>query len=106
MTNNKEHRRCYVDWGAEGAARAARYGNIIVIVDVLSFSTSVVAADSHGATIHPCLWGKDPAEIAKKVKGEVAVRRRDVPRKGRFSLSPLTYMGIQPGAHIVLTSPN
>jgi 2-phosphosulfolactate phosphatase len=106
MSNQTEQSRCHLDWGADGAARAARDGNIVVIVDVLSFSTSVVAAVAHGATIYPCLWGNNPEELAKRVGAEVAVKRRDVPRKGRFSLSPLTYIGIQPGAHIVLTSPN
>lgn len=106
MTSKILHNRCHVDWGIDGVARAARDGDIVVIVDVLSFSTSVVTAVAHGATIYPCSWGNNPEELAKKVRGEVAVKRRDVPRKGRFSLSPLTYVGIQPGAHIVLTSPN
>lgn len=52
------------------------------------------------------MWGKNPEEIAKAVGGETAVRRRDVPGKGRFSLSPHTYKDIKPGTRIVLTSPN
>ena len=34
------------------------------------------------------------------------MRRADVPEKDRYSLSPLTYMGMKAGTRIVLLSPN
>ena len=106
MAKSMQNNRCHLDWGATGAWRAAERGDIAVIVDVLSFSTSIAIAVGQGARIYPCMWGKNPEEIAKEVRGEVAVRRRDVPGKGRFSLSPHTYKTVKPGTRIVLTSPN
>jgi phosphosulfolactate phosphohydrolase-like enzyme len=34
------------------------------------------------------------------------VKRQDAPRKGRFSLSPATFLSSEHGAHVVLDSPN
>ncbi len=98
--------QCRLDWGRQGAMQGARRGDIIVIVDVLSFSTSVAVAVDHGACIYPCGMEDDAGEIADRVGGEAAVRRSDVPAKGRFSLSPLTYCGIDAGTRVVLASPN
>jgi len=98
--------RCKLDWGQRGALRAAQRGDVLVIVDTLSFSTSVATAVHHGGLVYPCPEGEDPFKLAKSIGGEAAVRRADVPRKGRFSLSPLTYAGLEPKTRIVLSSPN
>ncbi len=93
-------------WGRRGAKRAAGRGDIVVIVDVLSFSTSVALAVEHGAYIYPGRMDDDPEEIARRIGAEGAVKRPDVPEKGRFSLSPLTYLDIKPGEKVVVVSPN
>ena len=98
--------QCHVDWGITASIRAAERGDILVIVDVLSFSTSVIAAVSRGAVIYPCPMGHDRFEYAARVGAEAAVRRKQVPEKGRFSLSALTYQQIEPGTRVVLPSPN
>lgn len=98
--------RCRLEWGKSGALAAADRGDIIVIVDVLSFSTSVTVAVDRGAFIYPCPMDKDAGAIAQKIGGTVTVRRREVPQKGRFSLSPLTYTDIDPGEKVVISSPN
>ena len=38
--------------------------------------------------------------------GEAAVGRREVPARGRFSLSPPTFLAIAPGERVALRSPN
>lgn len=98
--------RCRLEWGRRGARRAAERGDTLVVVDVLCFSTAVAAAISRGATIYPCAKQDEAGALAARVGAEVAVHRRDVPRYGRFSLSPLTFEAAEAGARIVLASPN
>lgn len=98
--------RCKLDWGRRGTQEAAARGDMLVIVDTLSFSSTVVTAVAHGGIIYPCALSDDAAAIAVQAGGELAVNRGQVPEKGRFSLSPLTYLGIEPGTKVVLSSPN
>ena len=98
--------RCKLDWGLRGACQAAERGDILVIVDTLSFSTAVACAVHQGGIVFPCSKTEDTAAFAQRIGGEAAVNRRDVPQNGRFSLSPLTYLGLEPGTRIVLASPN
>jgi len=98
--------RCRLEWGRDGARRAAARRDILVIVDVLSFSTAVATALEHGVAIHPCAHGEDGALLAGRVGAELAVHRRDVPAAGRFSLSPISFLGAEPGTRVVLPSPN
>ena len=98
--------RCRLDWGRHGARAAAERQDILVIVDTLSFSTAVVTAVQRGGLVYPCAEDEQPGALAQRIGGEVAVRRKDVPAKGRFSLSPLTYLHLASGTRIVLASPN
>jgi len=96
-----------MEWGRRGARVAAERGDILVVVDVLSFSTTVVTAAAHGVIVYPCdKDGETAAILAARVGAEVAVARRDVPKKGRFSLSPKTFAAAPRGAKVVLASPN
>jgi 2-phosphosulfolactate phosphatase len=97
---------CKLDWGQRGALRAVQRGDILVVVDTLSFSTAVATAVNYGGFVCPCPEGEDPVKLARRIGGEAAVRRADVPQKGHFSLSPLTYVNLSPGTRIVLSSPN
>lgn len=99
--------RCRLDWGRRGTRLAAERGDILVIVDTLSFSTTTVTALHYGGIIYPCSYHEeDPALFAQHIGAEVAVRRQDVPAKGRFSLSPATFEQIEAGTRVVLASPN
>ncbi len=97
--------RCRLEWGHRGAAAATARSDVLVVVDTLSFSTAVATALHCGVTIYPCL-PKEKERLAKEVGAETAVRRQDVPDKGRFSLSPATFLSSEPGAKVVLDSPN
>lgn len=98
--------RCRFDWGRRGVRQAAERGDILVIVDVLSFSTATITAVHYGGFIYPCSLEEDAIALAQHIGGEAAVSRYDVPQRGRFSLSPTTYLHLEPGTRIILDSPN
>ncbi|GHO45512.1 2-phosphosulfolactate phosphatase [Ktedonospora formicarum] len=106
MFFSQEAYRCRLEWGRRGVAEAAARGDIVVIVDVLSFSSATITAIAHGGSILPCPLEADVEALARRVDGVVAVRRREVPARGRFSLSPMTFFALEAGTRVVLASPN
>jgi 2-phosphosulfolactate phosphatase len=89
-------------WGMNGL-RAIASGNIVVIVDVLSFSTATTVAVSRGAEILPCDWNDEHATaLAHAERAEVASKRG----RGKFSLAPASLRKIEKGTRLVLPSPN
>lgn len=94
--------RC--EWGEQGVAVLAPVSDVIIIVDVLSFSTSVDIAVERGAKVYPFGW-KDQraADFAASINAELADPQR---KQGKYSLSPASLMQIHPGTRIVLPSPN
>ncbi|MDJ0785519.1 MAG: 2-phosphosulfolactate phosphatase [Myxococcota bacterium] len=98
--------RARLEWGRRGAALAAERGDLLVVVDVLSFSSAVSVAMGRGAVILPCDWSDDPFAVAERERAVAAVRRERVPEAGRYSLSPPTLEAASPGERIVLASPN
>ena len=98
--------KCHLTWGTHGADVAAGRGDIVVIIDVLSFSTTVATAVGAGAVVFPCADKRGATMYARSIGAEEAVSRHEVPAKGRFSLSPLTFSKVERGAKIVLPSPN
>lgn len=98
---------CGLEWGWDGARRAARRGDVIVVVDVLSFSTTTATATAHGAVLYPCQNEAEVRAVTQQTGAEMGVHRRDVPEKGRFSLSPVSFLNTAShGAKIALSSPN
>jgi phosphosulfolactate phosphohydrolase-like enzyme len=59
------------DWGVAGAAELSRACSVLVMVDVLSFSTAVDVAVSRGIRVHPLPWGGQAAEYARRVGAAV-----------------------------------
>jgi 2-phosphosulfolactate phosphatase len=97
---------CRIEWRADGARRAATRGDAIVVVDTLSFSTGVSAAANAGAIVYPTADKAGASLFAGLIGAELAVRRKEVPDRGRFSLSPATLQHAEHGAKILLPSPN
>jgi 2-phosphosulfolactate phosphatase len=96
--------RC--EWGPTGArAVAADYA---VVVDVLSFSTTVTCAVERGASVYPFRWRDGrAAELARDLGARLAVGRLEAREgSGQVSLSPASMSALQPGERIVLPSPN
>ncbi|HTK11642.1 MAG TPA: 2-phosphosulfolactate phosphatase [Ktedonobacteraceae bacterium] len=112
MSTHPSHRhsqhpyRSRLDWGWRGVQQAVTRGNIVVIVDTLSFSTATVTAVHQGGIIYPCTSQTEAGVLAQQVGGELAVKREEVPVKGHFSLSPGTFLALETGSKVVLASPN
>ncbi|MBD1809133.1 2-phosphosulfolactate phosphatase [Microcoleus sp. FACHB-SPT15] len=95
--------RC--EWGEQGVAKLAAISDVVVIVDILSFSTSVEIATNRGATIFPYRW-KDESSVdyALSVNAELASQKRQA--NNGYSLSPVSLVDIPDGTRLVLPSPN
>jgi len=94
--------RC--EWGQQGINQLASISDVVVIVDILSFSTAVEIATNKGAIIFPYQW-KDSSAInyAKSIKAELATKRTSTIG---YSLSPQSLTKISTGTKLVLPSPN
>src|SRR5687767_8455675 len=93
---------CRVEWGVNGVTSLAP-ADVIIVVDVLSFSTCVDVAVERGATILPYPW-KDAsaAEFAAAHDAELAGARGNA----RYSLSPESFLDADAQLRCVLPSPN
>lgn len=94
--------RC--EWGEQGVAQLAPISDVVIIVDVLSFTTCVEIATSRGAVIYPYRSRDESAQtFADSVKAELAGKRHgDSP----YLLSPASLLEIPRGTRLVLPSPN
>ncbi|MFC5287432.1 2-phosphosulfolactate phosphatase [Actinokineospora guangxiensis] len=107
MTNNPYAQTGFevrLDWGPEGMAALAECP-VVVIVDVLSFSTSVDIAVSRGARVLPLPWrfaGAEKAAAAQAAKDAGAVLAGD----GPWTLRPASLTSIPAGTLLALPSPN
>ncbi len=91
-------------WGPEGLAILAPTVDVCVVIDVLSFTTSVDIALGRGAVIFPYRW-HDGSEFtfADSVGAEVA--SCDGESHG-WSLRPASLVDVPAGLRLVLPSPN
>lgn len=93
--------RC--EWGEQGVLQLAPNSDVVIIVDVLSFSTCVSIATTRGAVVYPFRGNSDDAAaFARSLNAELAGRRGH----GRFSLSPASLVQVAAGLRLVLPSPN
>ncbi len=91
------------EWGEQGVLTMSSRADVIVVVDVLSFSTSVAIAVARGASIVPCRCGDSEAgALARSTGAELAAPRGE----SRYSLSPVSYLDVPRGTRVVLPSPN
>lgn len=93
------------EWGLQGVKQLAPVSDVIIIVDVLSFSTCVDIATGNGARVYPYQW-KDASAVdyAQSINAVLA----DYTRKyaDGYSLSPSSLTNIPAGTKLVLPSPN
>ena len=89
-------------WGPRGFDALAVACDAVIIVDVLSFSTSVDIVLAAGATVFPCGDREEARALAAAVRG-VAVVRRGEPG---LSLSPASLSAIPPGTRLALAAVN
>ena len=104
----EEHRqrahRVRLEWGPRGAALLAAECAVVVVVDVLSFCTSVDVAVGRGAAVLPQRCG-DSAATAVEARDRGAQPAGDRSGPGP-SLRPSSLLGLAPGTRIALPSPN
>jgi 2-phosphosulfolactate phosphatase len=116
-----------MDWGLQGAQAIGRDADFVVIVDVLSFTTTVSVAIDQGAEVFPYPWRDESARaFARRQRAVLAVGRSEVatvraagartdPAAGmpsavsdlpQVSLSPASIRATSGLERIVLPSPN
>lgn len=96
-----------LDWGLRGARELLAGGvEVVVVVDVLSFTTTVTIAVDRGTRVHPFAWrAAAAAERAREVDAVCAVGRTAA-GPGQISLSPASILAAPPPERLVLPSPN
>ncbi|RII14706.1 putative 2-phosphosulfolactate phosphatase [Streptomyces sp. YIM 130001] len=95
------------EWGAAGAERLGREVDCTVVVDVLSFTTTVTVAADAGTRVVPYRWRDATAEaFAAGLGAELAVGRRSATPASPWSLSPAALRAAPRVPLLVLPSPN
>lgn len=99
--------RVDVGWGPSGLRDLAPRSDVVVIVDVLRFTTAVDVAVERGAKVYPYRWhdGSEDA-YAEQLGAVLAVKGRAVAEQHPWSLSPTALSTIPAGTDLVLPSPN
>jgi len=104
MIVRDEHRqdgyRVRLEWGAEGVGVLAADCAVVVVVDVLSFTTSVDIATARGVAVLPM---PRPDAAAAAAAGAVLAGPR---RSSGPSLSPASLVALPGGTRLALPSPN
>jgi 2-phosphosulfolactate phosphatase len=113
---NPPHRqaahRVRFDWGPTGAAAIADGADVAVVVDVLSFTTTVTVAVERGLTVWPFPWKDERAAAYAEQRGAtLAVGRFEAraardPRGDAVSLTPADMSRVSGVERLVLPSPN
>ena len=91
------------EWGAAGIEHLALISDAIIIVDALSFTTTVSMAVKRGAVIYPYPQRDKSIEAYARSVGALVAGHRS---EGSYSLSPASVKGIAPGTKLVLPSLN
>ena len=97
------------EWGSDGLESLYQTADIVVIVDVLSFSTCVDIATQAGAVVFPYSWKDERAqEFARLNNAHLALSRSEGSRieSAVFTLSPASLTHLRAGDRLVLPSPN
>jgi 2-phosphosulfolactate phosphatase len=94
--------RC--EWGAHGIRQLASISDVLIVVDVLSFSTAVDIAISNGALVFP--YGNRNDRVEDYARARSAQIAEKVRTQSGFSLSPASLRSVPSGYRLVLPSPN
>ncbi|MBD2567944.1 2-phosphosulfolactate phosphatase [Anabaena lutea] len=100
--------RC--EWGKQGVEKLAPISDVIIIVDVLSFSSCVEIATNNNAIIFPFstnneyITSESVVDYAQRVGAETALPMAR--SKNAYSLSLQSLVNIPPGTKLVLPSLN
>jgi 2-phosphosulfolactate phosphatase len=92
----------HLEWGLTGLREGGRLADVVVVVDVLSFSTAVAVACARGVMVYP---HRDRDEYAPKIAARLGAHLAG-DRRGAVSLSPPSLDRLPAGEKVVLPSPN
>ena len=95
--------RC--EWGYQGLLHLAPTSDAVVIIDVLSFSTSVDIAIHNGAIVYPYQW-RDETALAYAASQQAILASFERTSNTEYSMSPTSLLIIPAGTRLVLPSPN
>jgi 2-phosphosulfolactate phosphatase len=105
ITFNQQEFQISCEWGLHGIRQLAPHCDALVIVDVLSFCTSVDIAVGRGAWVYPYRFRDESAvAFARGRQALLAGSRRGEPDS--YTLSPSSLLGIPTGTRLVLPSLN
>jgi 2-phosphosulfolactate phosphatase len=93
------------EWGLDGIYELLPVSDIIIIVDVLSFSTCVDIATNNGAIVYPYKW-KDQSALTYAAEKEAILADANRKKRNAYTLSPASLLNSSLGEKIVLPSPN
>ena len=96
----------FFEWGATGARALASTCSVTVVVDVLSFTTTVTVAAGLGTEVIPCADLPAARRLAGAAGAQLAVRRHETDEQHPWSLSPASVAKAPPVARLVVESPN
>lgn len=95
-----------MDWGAVGAETIGSGCDVAVIVDVLSFTTTLTVAADRGAIVFPYRWRDDTAATFAAQHNAILAAGRSRAASGQVTLSPSTIRDAPALERLVLPSPN
>ncbi|CRK51387.1 2-phosphosulfolactate phosphatase [Rhodococcus sp. RD6.2] len=94
------------DWGLTGASAVGSDAGVAVVVDVLSFTTTLSVAADRGTEVYPYRWQDDSAGEYAADRDAVLAVSRHAAADGEVSLSPGTVRSAGVLERLVLPSPN
>ncbi|HLK01141.1 MAG TPA: 2-phosphosulfolactate phosphatase [Streptosporangiaceae bacterium] len=95
------------EWGLAGAMALGPSSSCLVVVDVLSFTTSVSVAVEAGTRVYPYAWqDRSAADFARRHRAELAAHDREDATAAPWSLSPAGLRRAPFTERLVLPSPN
>jgi 2-phosphosulfolactate phosphatase len=109
MSHRQETYRVRFDWGTQGAAALVTHRadvDVAVVVDVLSFTTTVSVALDAGTVVLPYPWDEETAPGYAREHDAVLAVARGQAGAGQISLSPGSIRATEAPARLVLPSPN
>jgi len=96
-----------VDWGPNGLRTLAPVSDVVIVVDVLRFTTAVDVALGRGAAVYPYRWHDGSEQAYAEERGAIVAERTTSTAPGPpWSLSPASLASLPDGQRLVLPSPN
>ena len=93
------------DWGLQGAAAVAPGAGVVVVVDVLSFTTTLSVALDHGVEVFPYRFRDASAAAFAASRSAVLAVGRSERHDEEVSLSPLSVRCAAAGSGVLVSTP-